>query len=196
MHEQKEQLDKWADMWDKSLANGTFDDAPGPPTPPSQTADVSYFGLVNTHPTDDINDVDTQYWNNLCSNSTSYVDPLEAAMPSVIQEANGTVPPKEVGKLAEPIINSPNPIRPASVGKDQDMGKGSLGVTYTPEEIEELAELKKKVHSLQDQMNTADGMGKKSSQYDAKIQAIKEKIDALSDDLTQAYDTAIGSQGD
>jgi hypothetical protein len=186
MQDQRDQLDKWADMWEKSLKDGVFKDAPRPPVPGEQTADVSYFGLVNTHPTDSINDADSTYWNQLhyaTSHGDFDPDPLEVAE-KLIQEASD----KEASaKIAKAIAASPNPIHATSVGEDQGMGPIQLGVTYSPEELEELSEMKKKLHELQDQMNTADGKGVRSKQYESQIKNLKAKIDELSNMFTQIF---------
>lgn len=198
MQDQRDQLDKWADMWEKSQQDGVFDNAPKPPAPAQQTADVSYFGPADTHPSGEINDVDASYWNQVHAAAMQGEldpDPLENAE-SLIQESEDAKNKKLAGEIAKAMAHSPNPIRGGSVGEDQAMEPGPLGVTFSPEEIEELSELKKKLHALQDQVNTAEGKGGRSKKFESQIKTLKGKIDELSNNFTQAFPTATSSQGD
>ena len=185
MHDNREQFDKWTDMWAKSQEEGIFDDAPHLPTPTQQTADVSYFGPVNTHPTGEINDVDSTYWNQVhvaAMQGDLAPDPIENAESVISESKRGkNIPGDKVSNQT----TGENPIRASSVGKDQELEPRALGVTFTPEEIEELADLKKRLHELQDKMNTADGQGKRSKKFESQIQSVKDKIDDLSDSLNQ-----------
>lgn len=198
MQDQRDQLDKWADMWEKSQKDGVFDDAPKLPTPTQQTADVSYFGPTNTHPTDEIGDIDANYWNQVHAAAMQgdfAPDPLDNAE-SLIQESKEAEHQKLAADIAKAMAHSPNPIRGGSVGEDQAMEPGPLGVTFSPEELEELSELKKKLHALQDQVNAVEGKGGRGKKFESQIKTLKSQIDELSDHFTQAFPTAISPQGD
>jgi hypothetical protein len=82
---------------------------------------------------------------------------------------------------ATPGDTGKNILTKASAGPDQELTPTALSVTFTPEEIEDLAELKKKLHELQDKMNAVDGKGGRSKKFETQIASLKGKIDDLSD---------------
>jgi hypothetical protein len=193
MQDQKDQLDKWADMWEKSQRDGVFDNAPQPPASSPQTANSSYFGLVNTHPTEEIQDVDANYWNQVYHSALQGEMEPDPLGDSLIQESEDQ---KRASEVAKAMAQSPNPVRGSSVGEDQSMEKGPLGVTFSPEEIEELSELKKKLHALKDEANTVEGKGGRSKKFESKIKNIKDQIDKLSTEFTKSFPDAVMPQGD
>jgi len=188
---QKDQFDTWCDKWEKAMSNGTFDDAPKQRTTPCQTADVSYFGPANTHPTEDIKDADVQYWNTVYDMSRNAGD-----APDVVLHENKIDSAKQAAATAKAMSQSPNPIRAASVGQDQAMEPGPLGVTFTPEQIQELAEMKIKLHGLQDKIAALDGEGKGDKKVESTISSLRSKIDELSDALGRAFPNTVLPQGD
>jgi len=184
MHENREQFDKWTDMWEKAQESDAFKSAPKPPEPSQQTSDNSFFGLQNTHPTDEIKDVDSTYWNQVhqaAAHGDLAPDPLDNAE-SVISEARKKQIP---GDKVSNQTTGENPIRASSIGMDQEMEPRALGVTFTPEEIEELTDLKTKLHELQDKKNTAEGKGSSGKRFESQIQSLWDKIEDLSDTLNQ-----------
>lgn len=58
----KDGIDNWADMWEKAQKKGIFDDAPKPPITSPQTAIDSFFGPVDTKPSERLDEVDAKYW--------------------------------------------------------------------------------------------------------------------------------------
>jgi hypothetical protein len=188
LHEQKDQFDQWCDMWDKANEQGVFEKA-SQPTPPDQTADVSFFGPSDTHPTSSLRDVDIQYWKSVYSLSDS------SGASDLLQEAK-EVQNKDVSDAAKAMGHSPNPIRAPSVGMDQAMDNTSLGVTFTPEDIQSLAEMKVKLHGLKDKLNTAEGKGQTNKKLESQISSLQNQIDELSDTLGQAFPNVVLPQGD
>lgn len=188
----KDSIDDWTKKWEKAQEEGIFDGAPSYAQPSQQTADdSSFFGLVNTHPTDRVRDADAQYWNTLhkASGDPSILNEI-LSNKEVIKEADKA----ERGEIANTIGQAPNPIRQASTGEDQDMSPDTLGVTYSDEDLDALGELKKDLHALEDKLNTEDGLGKKSIKFEKQISSLREKIAELSNSLDKGHE--ISQQGD
>ena len=190
LSEQKDQFDSWCDQWEKAMKDGVFEDAPKQTTTPVQTADVSYFGPTDTHPTTDIKDVDAQYWNQVYSMSRNSGDSPD---PTLLHEEKNT---QQISKIVNAMGQSPNPIRAPSVGMDQSMEPGPLGVTFGPEDIQEIADLKVKLHGLKDKLNTLEGKGQGDKKLESTIGSLQNKIDELSDALGKAFPREVLPQGD
>lgn len=176
-------FDSWCEKWEQAQKDGVFDNADtGPRVTPMQGAE-SFYGPIDTVPSDAPADADAQYWNNLhkLADPHSYKDPV------VLAEAHGTKEEKK--KVALGVADSPNPIRATSVGTDQDIDPGPLGLTFTPEDLEKLSEMKIKLHDLQGKLNNAEGLGKSGKQYETKIQSLKNQIDELSTMMTHGIDS-------
>jgi len=170
----------YCDKWDKALEAGIFKDAPKPPMPSSQTSDPDYFGFQQSNPTETINEVDARYWNNVYRVSTHQgmaPDPI-----AIIKEDEN----KALADVAKAAASSPNnPIRYDTIGKDQSMEPGPLGVTYTNEDLEKIADLKVKIHELEDKLNTFDGKGESSKKFEPQIASLRQTLDELSDALSK-----------
>ena len=184
MRHEIDNLERLAQLWDKAQANGVFATPPNPETPSvtQNKSDSSYFGLVQSHSTNQVNDCDAKYWKQMWEASRrglSYADPL-----ALREDANSKPTTSDVAKA---MINSPNPIHPSSVGKDQDMQPVQLGVTFSPKDIEELAELKVSLHSMKDRLNELEGRGKTPSDYKTQLSSLEKKMDELSNRITQGF---------
>lgn len=167
-----ESLDSYIEKWEKALADGAFE-SKKPPTPSSHSAgQSSFFGLDSKSTRAEVSDEDLKTWDQIYRN--------ELEDEGMLQEAT-----EDVKKTTKDRLSSPNPIYPYSTGKDQEMGKKQLGLTYSPNELRELAELKINLHDLQDKLNSFEGKGQVSKQLESKIASLHKKIDELSDSLNQ-----------
>jgi len=115
----------------------------------------------------------------------------QKANPELLQEDN-----KDAGNVAASIAQSPNPVRQSTAGKDQELEPGPLGLTFSEKDIEDLSELKIKLHNLQDKLNTFEGRGENSTKFESQINSVKDKIEELSTAMTQAFPYSISPQGD
>lgn len=176
------QLDNWAQRYEDAVESGVF----GNPTPQQVTSPMfsdpeSFFGPQNNIHTSTPSPADAQYWNAVNAMGDGYTgDPM-----TLISEQSK----KELGDSAKSVASTPNPIRHGTVGMDQD-SEVSMGDTWTVEELEDLAEMKIKLHELGDKLAAFES-GKK---VDTDINNLKKRIDELSDSLCNH--TAITQQGD
>ena len=103
---------------------------------------------------------------------------------------------EKVKKIVDDIRKSPNPVRQASTGKDSE----NIGITFTPEDVNELADLRKDMYALENEANAAltEMDEKKFQSIQNKIKKIKDRIDKLANKMTRPHETGkeISSQGD
>lgn len=179
----QDDFNKWCDLWDKAQAEGIFKDASKLPVPTPQTSDQSFFGPIDTHHDGNgIRDCDTQYWNDVYELS-------KGGDPQLLQEGV-----KDVLKTsADAIVRSPNPITPSSVGTDQELTPGSMGATFSEKDIEDLTAMKLQLHELTSKMASYDM--KNNKQLEAKLVAMKKKIDEFSDELSRSLGEKKSNQG-
>jgi len=200
---QQDQFEKWCGQWEDAMEKGVFEDAPKPPVPSSQTSDSSFFGLVNTDPTPCPSDADAGYWNDVhvatergygTTDPLVLIDHMSHEKQELLKEEKRDK--KSLGASVKAVADSPNPIRHSSVGNDRELEDGPLGVTYSPEDLDTLAEMKLKLHDLQDQLNSFEATGKNSTKFQGQIENIREKIEELSSDLTHSHPTEPSFQGE
>jgi hypothetical protein len=177
-------------------------------TPTTRTADLSYFGPINTNPTSDVQDTDVKYWQQVYAMSGHQgmaPDPFKAGDQLIAEERAARKAEKaliseaaeaEVAKVTKAIIQSPNPIHAGTVGKDQDLTPQSLSLTFTEEDLETLHELKIQLHNAQAVLIGQEMEGKATKKNESKIANLKDKIDALSTAMGQMFPLAVSSQGD
>lgn len=166
MHHFRDDLDKYEAMWNKALEDGLFKDAPKPAEP---ARNVSFFGPNNNEPTNDLQDCDTEYWNNLYKNS------FDSGNEGLISEE--TVPSKDdIKRTTEKMANAQNPVVLSSLGKDQEYAK------IDDTKLQELIDLKLNLEKLEIKLNTDDALGKKTD-VQSKIDGLKKQVDELSDSL-------------
>lgn len=180
MYDDRDEIQKWANVWDKAVEKGIFDGAPKPPTPSSNLGDHSFFGPTNSNSTDSISAPDAEYWKNvysLSNNSGDYIDPMEM----ITEVAKAKNP--EMGNIASAMAHSPNPVRPDTIGKDQEQ----FDMTFTEKDIEDLSELKIQLHAMEDKINDFEGRGENAKKYENQITTLKKKIDDLSDSLSRSF---------
>jgi hypothetical protein len=160
----KQDFDGWVEKWDAALKKGIFDAPSSPPSTCKSTSDDSFFGFRHDNHTDSIERSDSEYWRAIDAVASGGVEMQR------LDEADTGVAP-----LAGP---GPNPVRRGTEGKDQDMEPRQIGATFTKEELDDLDEMKKKLHDLHSKAAAMD-----DKDYSSQIQAMIKKIDDLSDKL-------------
>lgn len=168
----KDQIEDWAKLWDKAQAEGPFKDAEDEHKLNQQTADVSFFGLVSHNPSAGASDVDAEYWRQV----SAMADHNPTEMMSEMLKA------KEVGQEASRMAQSANSIPGYSVGKDQALDAKAIK-DPTPE-INNLLDLKNKLHDLGSKVAKYSAEGKSTKELDAKISSLNKQIDDISDELS------------
>jgi|GEM_PF-2790261 hypothetical protein len=185
--EQRGDFDDWCEKWEKAKSDGVFENAPNHFVPSQKTANVSFFGATNSDPSDGVSERDADYWNTVHNMSANgELAPKEVFTESVIDKEG-------IKKVADAIRQSPNPIRPNTIGPDQELEPEQLGVTYSEEDLEKIEEAKAKLHEMGDKINSLLGLGKRSEAMEKKMESLKEKLDKLSDELSHSAPESISS---
>ncbi len=206
-YEDREQLEKWAQIIEKATADGKFKNAANV-TPSPKTSEESFFGLHNTHPTDRPSAEDVKYWNQVSKKAENPSVLNEAIDPNLAKEWRrqcGLSTPtdkvvvestEDVANVAKAIAQTANPIRQHTAGKDQALEPGPLGLTFSEEDIKNLDALKIQLYEMECKLNAFESRGANASKFEKQIQSLKEKIDALSTAMTQSFPYSISPQGD
>lgn len=173
LEQQKDQFDDFVNKWNDALEKGIFKSQEMPATNP-QTSQGSFFGLHNTHPTEDIAQSDQDYWKAIYSASTDH---------SPETQNDGII--TEVDHQTTPV----NPVAKGSLGSDQEMNPQQLGATYSEEDLEKLSELKQELFSLESKLLTSMGFGddKTQKKIQSQIESVKKQINKLSDETGRPY---------
>lgn len=180
-------INKYADIWEKALKKGIFDDAPKPPAPAEPEASADFFGQLHTDEYDmdsPLNEAEVKYWKELAKDAadrSSYYMPLNEEK-ELDKEA--------ASKMASRLGSTFNPVYPNTAGKDQDI-KVTQNWGVGGKELNDLEDLKKRLHELEVKLNTAGILpkkGKKTKNEDENtiqksINDLKKQIDQLSDEL-------------
>ena len=208
IEKQKNDFDKWCGQWEKAVESGVFNDAPHAPKPTQKTSDDSYFGPVQNNPTQDVADVDAQYWRTVYAMSDNMgmaPDPIKASERMLQEEREAKKIQAELlsegaevdlGKIVKSMAQTANPIRAGSVGPDTALTPQALSLTFSEADIETLSELKIQLHNAQAMLIAYEIEGKKTKTQESKIANLKQKIDELSDAMTQVWPLSVSSQGD
>lgn len=177
MSDMRDDINKFAKIWDAAQEKGIFDDVPKPAKP--QLSDdgwgSDFFGQNYTSdPDGPINENDAKYWAQV-SRMSSHTDE------SVISEAASTQQDKK--DLADTLAKSHNPVYPNTRGKDQDMNVTQNWGVGGKEHFD-LEDLKVRLEKLESKLNAAEVEEKSTSDIQKKIDDIKKQIDELSDSLS------------
>lgn len=179
----QDQFYNWLALWDKAVKEDpNFSEK----TESKANKGESFFGVLteskNPSVKSDPKNPDAGYWNLLINltekygikNSTSLInDYLE----NKLQEDTKA----DFKKVAKAVSDSPNKVKPDTVGSDQDLDNlVSLGATYTPEDIEELTKMKEELNELILKVQQMEFEGKNSDSLKKSIDKLNDKIDELS----------------
>ena len=178
----KDGLDDLVARWEKAQADGIFANAPKAHVPSAQTQTDGFFGSHEGESSERIDESDASYWRRLANLADTHS----------FKEA--VITQKDRGDMASAVATAANPIRHSSTGADQDMTDKSLGNTFTPEDIEALADLKLKLHDLESNLAKFEGRGENGKKYESQITETKKKINELSELLNKGW--TISQQGD
>lgn len=187
MSEYRQDIEDFAKIWDKALADGVFKDAPK--TMPksldlsSDDGGTDFFGqsLNGEYDIDaPINEADARYWVELSKNAadrSSYFNPINEER---------EVSKKEAENASKKLGSTFNPVYPNTIGKDQDL-KVAKNWAMGGEELTQLEDLKKRLHSLESELNklgiNKPATDKNDSTLQKSIDDLKKQVDDLSDRL-------------
>ena len=201
----KEELEDWASKYETAVADGVFGDSEGDYKPTPKTSEESFFGVQNTHPTDQAVDSDAAYWKNICARTEDPNYRLDSKG-ELLQERFGhekfdlhdgiEAKQGDIAKAVKIAAGAANPIALHSMGPDQEIGHAQMSLTFTPEDVENLAQLKYKLHELTSELNSFEGRGKNAKKFETQISSLKKKIDELSTTMTQVLPFSLSGASD
>jgi hypothetical protein len=193
-------FEKWQADWDAALKTDAFKDQK-PANPSAATGFTDFFG-VSSSKNSNTKEPDAEYWNNLYGLSNEYApdannieddsnDVDDDHLEGDLMQEEVHVEPKTMAKA---MAQSPNPIRPSSIGMDQDVKNPiSLGATYDVADLQSLETLKVKLHGLLDKLNGIEGLAGTGAKLESQIASLQKQIDEISDGLAHGVPS---NQGD
>lgn len=187
MSEYRQDIEDFAKIWDKALADGVFKDAPNvmPKGVDLSNDDggTDFFGQSLNGEYDinaPINESDARYWAELAKNAadrSGYFNPVNEER---------EVSKKEAEAASKKLGSTFNPVYPNTIGKDQDL-KVTKNWAMGGEELTQLEDLKKRLHSLESELSklgiNKPATDKADSTLQKSIDDLKKQVDDLSDRL-------------
>jgi hypothetical protein len=189
-------INKYADIWEKALKKGIFDNVPREPVPggaivPSMDSNADFFGQLNTDEYDmdsPLNEADVKYWAEISRSAAS-----RSAYHMPLNEER-EISKEDAKKLSNKLGSTFNPVYPNTVGKDQDLGtpeKVTQNWGVGGKKLNDLEDLKKRLYELEVNLTKAGiikekGAKKKDSDESTLLKSmrdLKKQIDDLSDKL-------------
>jgi hypothetical protein len=171
----REDMEKYAALWDNAVKNNVFGDEKKPEEKKA-IPNTGYFGNP-TYMEDE--DMEQQF---LEAKNNKFAKDL-AHWTMMVEDI---CPKKEVLKEEEKEIVHFNPVHKSTFGKDQEP-KVTQNWAVGGKEYFKLEELKVKLEKLESELNSlvAEDLEKDSEKMQAKIDDLKKEIDDVSDSLTK-----------
>ncbi|MEI8270261.1 MAG: hypothetical protein WCG45_02740 [bacterium] len=170
----REDLEKYAALWDNAVKNNVFGDEKKQPEEKT-IPNTGYFGNPTEVPEEEMEQF-LESKNNKFSKDLAYWTML----------VEDICPKKEVIEEEEKEIVHFNPVQKSTFGKDQEP-KVSQNWAMGGKEYFKLEELKVKLEKLESELNAFDAksLEKESGKMQSKIDDLKKEIDDVSDSLTK-----------
>lgn len=158
---QKDEFDYWVGKWEQALESDEFKY--------SEPAKRPFVG--DSSEDQDIQDLQYLFDNYNVNNK-------------VINEFLNEHTKEDFIKKTKAMGSSANPIRPQTIGDDKHSEEDVVaGATYNAEQLKSLDEMKKKLHTLGDEV--AKDVTNVDSALDKKIKKLQQEIDDLSTQMCQ-----------
>jgi hypothetical protein len=157
-------LEKFSQIWDDAQGKGIFDDEP---VAQKGSKETSFFGLKTSEVDQQINESDASDWKKL----------------SNLMKEESEAKPEDIKKSSKKMANTYNPVYNYSLDSDS---KPKMDWQKETVELEKIDGMKKKLHSVQDQLAKLAGTDKmlpkknKDSDIEKKIKKLQDEIDKLS----------------
>jgi|LakMenE18May11ns_1017448.scaffolds.fasta_scaffold9950328_4 hypothetical protein len=196
MSSMMDDINKYADIWDKALAKGIFDGAPKPPAPIEPEASADFFGQMKTGEYDidsPLNEGEAKYWKDVSRSAagrSAYHMPLNEERE--VDKASIKKASNRLGSTFNPVYNN-------TVGKDQDLGtpdKVTKNWGVGGKDLNDLEDLKKRLYKLEVELNKAGIIkAEKGSRKDSESTILKS-MDDLKKDIDDLSDKLNGNRTD
>jgi len=167
------QFNNWVDQWDKALADGIFKDIPKEDIKIEDEGESkeSFFGGLNINSKSEPSAEDVSYWNDVSNYSED----------TILNEGKKE---EKLSNMTKKAADNANPIQIDTVGKDSKKNPAKKGFASN-KALEELDELKKKLHSLENEMLTKEALGQDYKKLEKEMKKVYSIIDKVSDELNQ-----------
>lgn len=191
MNSMMDDINKFAQIWDKAVESGVFGDMKPKeePAPAQDDHGEDFFGNFNSDEYDidrPINECDSKYWKELAKSAK------ERAPYSFDLTEEKEISKPAAKEMAKRLGSTFNPVYPNTMGKDQDLGtpvKVTQNWGVGGKELNDLEDLKKRLYELEVKLGSA-GIIKAEKKKDRDESTIlksmadlKKQIDDLSDKL-------------
>lgn len=186
MGNMKDDIERLAQVWDKALAKGIFDDV-SPKKSPSGDREMNFFGQMPTVYDTEIKDSDMAQWSDML-NTHSISEDRDVVITEESAPSKG-----KVKKHSKKMANTNNPVYPDSRGVDTKVPDPNNDFAGG-DNLRKLSDLKKKLHGLKVDLTRTEileKMGGKNA--DAKVAKIEKSIDRLSSEIDELSDMLNGS---
>ena len=190
-------INKYAAIWDSALAKGIFADAPKPPAPSEPEASADFFGQLKTGEYDMdgvLTEGESKYWAEVAKSAAG-----RSAYHMPLSEERDLDKPT-IKKHSNRLGSTFNPVYPNTVGKDQDLGtpvKVTKNWGVGGDELNNLADLKKRLYDLEVKLSQAGILGaKKGKKKDSDESTILKGMEDLKKDIDELSDKLNGNRTD
>jgi len=202
---QKDDLQDYADKWEKALKDGIFKDSKAE----SPIKEDPFFDMIKKEPTNQFNPNDVDYWNkiqDMSSDTNGFTVLNESKKKSTKKKEsmanfkpvdNSLKSNKSINNIVKKVKklgNNPNPVHHDSYGKDTEDESGKTKVTAglsSDDRIPSLQELYKALYKLEVKMSSKDGLNKKSIDgMQRSIRKVKNLITKVSDSMGGDFKSA------
>jgi len=169
----RDELENWQKKWEENqhLFPKKKEEIPFA----KNTTDSFYGGLSERKEKIDPKDIDSKYWDKVKELVLEGDDGTSILVETAVQD------------VAKVMASSPNPVHPNTTGNDDSLEPRGTGATYTDEDLNELNEMKIKLHELQGKLLTAETKGDDVAKFEKQLNDLKEKIDEFSTMLGQEF---------
>jgi hypothetical protein len=168
----------WLNQWNDALKTDAFKK--------EERADDELLFVTESVQKNNTSKCDEKYWEDIWKLSLGFNGDQNAFDDYLNNKLTNEEVDQSVKNLMKALTMSPNPIKPSSVGMDQDpTNVRSLDLTYTDEDIDELAKLKSEIEELKIKLASKESLGEKPEDISKKIETLQKKVNELSDKMTQ-----------
>lgn len=169
-----DQFNNWVGQWEKALEDGVFNNSGEEKSMEIElpkNSKESFFGNLEINTEFNPNQEDIEYWNGINNYTESEI---------VLNESKKHKEDKQKERIKK-VAKSANPVGIDTIGKDNAKFSKDLILN---KDIEKLAELKKKIYELENEILSKETLGKDYSKAEKALKKITKLMDEISDSIS------------